>query len=116
MRRFVAVAARAPGVVIDLVWQTSTDSEGSQATAAHPKVRFLTRSGREQVFTSATGSSPAQFRVDQPVTVLYDPENPAYAYIRSFQSLWAGPIVICAAGALFLSVGALTSFFTRTIR
>jgi hypothetical protein len=68
----------APGVVIGL--QENYDSDGSTYT---PVVQFSTNSGQSIEFTSSYSSSPPAYDVGESVTVVYPPDNPADAIIKS---------------------------------
>jgi hypothetical protein len=101
-RQFIAGAATADGVVIANVWSTSTDSSSG---TAHPKVRFRTANGQEIVFVSSFGSSPPSYRVNEPVTVLYDPQDPEHASIRGFWSQWLAAVIVIGLGVIFAGIG-----------
>ena len=81
-QRFAAGAARAQGVVVDLV-AGPTPGPQSTGTVAYPVVRYRTTDGREVVFRSDLGSQPSPWRPGQPVTVLYDPTDPQQARIET---------------------------------
>jgi hypothetical protein len=68
----------AQGVVIDL--QENYDSDGSTYT---PVVQFKTKSGQSIEFASSYSSSPPAYDVGESVTVVYPPNNPAEAIIKS---------------------------------
>ena len=85
-RQFLQTAVSAPGVVIENIWradQTQTRRRG-MSWAFYPRIRFRTTDGREIYFLSSTGSRPPSYRVNEPVTILYDPRQPSNASIRSF--------------------------------
>jgi hypothetical protein len=81
-RRFAAGAARAQGVVVDLV-AGPTPGPQSTGTLSYPVVRYRTVDWREVVFRSDFGAQPPPWRPGQPVTVLYDPADPQQARIET---------------------------------
>ncbi len=83
---FLARASSAPGVVIEL--RETRDSDGG--TLYRPVVRFAPRSGGDLTIESSMGTAPPAFSVGERVEVLYAPDNPRDARIRSFGSLWFG--------------------------
>jgi len=94
------------GVVINLRWEY--DSEGS--ASAYPVFQFVDeRTGQEITVVSTHGSNPPSCSVGQEVYILYDPQNPYKAMIKSFWNIWLGSIIVTGLGAIFLSVG-LTPF------
>lgn len=92
----------APGIVVGNDYQSRTDPQNSAKTywSYHPVVRFTTGEGYELVFTDAEGSHPADYEVGDAVEVLYDPENPRDAAIRSWLRMWMGPLWVTALGFL----------------
>lgn len=108
-RQFISRAETAPGVVIANVWGTSSRT-------ANPKVRFRTRNGQDIVFVSSVGSSPPSYRENEAVTVLYDPDNPDHASIRSFLYLWFLPTLLLGMGVIFSSIGIIPMALQRRTR
>ncbi len=97
---FAANALKVRGVVIELVKDDSGDG-----LIYRPLVRFIDLSGIEQNFQGQVGSNPSAFKVGELVKVLYHPEQPEKARIDAPFSLWGGPIVLAAAGALLIFAG-----------
>lgn len=81
-RRFAAGAARAQGVVVELVGGP-TPGPQSPGSLSYPVVRYRTMDGQEVVFRSDFGAQPPPWRPGQPVTVLYNPANPQEARIET---------------------------------
>jgi len=107
-RRFLQIAVEVPGVVSENVWQQSTvpNNHGVYVTYAYPRIRFRTEDGREvSVLVSSTGTNPPLYRVNEPVTILYDPHAPQHASIQSFQAAWLLPMVLCGIGTVLCSFG-----------
>jgi hypothetical protein len=106
-RQFLSRAESAPGVVIENIWSYSSSRSSSNSGTYHPRVRFRTREGQESEFVSGTGSRPAAYHVNEEVTVLYDPEDPNRASIKSFWDVWLGPVILFPLAAVFLLGGIL---------
>jgi hypothetical protein len=104
-RRFVQTAVEVPGVVIENVWREKQDRDRGTSWVSYPRIRFRNREGQEVTFTSTTGSSPPSYRVNEPVTILYDPQEPHNASIKSFAELWLLPVILCGMGLIFSSFG-----------
>jgi hypothetical protein len=102
-RRFVASAATATGVVVDLVQRDSEDTD--DGPTYRPVVEFTTAAGHKVRFTSSFGSNPPSHRSGDAVTVLYDPAAPQGARIRSFLHLWFGVLILGFVGVVFSGVG-----------
>lgn len=98
---FLSRAESAPGTVIALA-----PHRGERSTLYAPIVRFSTSPGDERRFEHDVRSSPPGYGVGEAVEVLYDPERPHDARIRSFGALWGGPLVVCGLGVVFGGVGA----------
>lgn len=103
-RRFLATAVSVPGVVTENVWREERSNNRTTWTF-YPRIRFRTADGQEISFISNSGSSPPSYRVNEPVTILYDPQQPYHAYIQSFSALWLLPTILCGLGAVFCSFG-----------
>jgi len=104
-RRFLATAVSVPGVVKEIVWQESRSSNNTRGGIYYPRISFRTADGQEISFITNTGSNPPSYRVNEPVTILYDPKQPYHAYIRSFTELWLLPTILCPLGLIFCSFG-----------
>jgi hypothetical protein len=104
-RQFIQTAISAPGVVVENVLREDRTSNRGSSWAYYPRIRFRTADDQEISFISDVGTRPPSYRVNEPVTVLYDPRQPYSASIRSFGSLWAGSIVLLAMGVVFTSPG-----------
>src|SRR5687767_13322061 len=101
-KTFLASAERADGRVIELVAR-----RGDDGTTYAPKVRFTTKDGAQETFTSSSSSNPPSHREGDAVTVLYEPERPSNAKIDSFMDLWFGPLMVGGVfGIIFTLVGA----------
>ncbi|WP_247215096.1 DUF3592 domain-containing protein [Synechococcus sp. C9] len=85
-RTFLATAATAPGEVIAL----------ERRGGYHPVVQFQLPDGEPMRFAGQVGQS---------VEVLYNPEQPRSARIRSFLELWFVATLFTSMGGLFLLIG-----------
>jgi len=104
-RRFLATAVSVPGVVTENVWQDLRPSNNAVRGDFYPRIRFRTRDGQEISLITNTGSNPPSFRVNEPVAILYDPQQPYHASIQSFSELWFLPTLLGGMGIIFCSVG-----------
>ena len=92
---------RIQGYVIELV--TRTDADGD--LFYYPTIRFVLPDGSRQTVQTTEGSWPPAYKVDESVTIVYDPEHPDQARIDSFAgalSLWIVPLVTGILGVAFL--------------
>jgi len=107
-RRLLKQGVRAPGVVIENVVEERVGSDPhdhSISRTYRPKVRFRSQNGEEVVFVSHTGFGQPAYRQGEAVEVLYDPADPHSAEVKSFWSLWLGPILVGLIGLVPLFVG-----------
>jgi Protein of unknown function (DUF3592) len=82
-------------------------------TMTYPVVRYEV--GGQPFQIVGNGRSPAQFEVDEKVTVSYDPRVPGRGRIVGFQQQYLPPLAILGAGIVLLGLGALalTTAFER---
>ena len=100
----------ANGRVMDMIVkvQYMTDEEGRQLPSEnfyYPVVEFRSSDGRRHYVQLVEGSSPASFEIGEDVTILYDPEHPLDARIKSVGSsllLWVLPGITGILGLSFL--------------
>lgn len=79
-------------------------------------VEFVTAAGDTVVFVSDVGSATNPYATDEEVVVLYKPDDPENAKIRSFSSLYLGPVLLVVMGAVLGLVGVLLQFFYEPAR
>jgi len=95
-----------PGVVVDVVKQRYVDAETDNVSYYYfPVVEFKARDGKRRTVQLNEGSNPQSHEVGNEVTVLYEPENPNDARIKSFGSsalMWILPSITGLLGAAFL--------------
>jgi len=75
-RRFAAKAERTTGTCLELVYRSSSSSDGSTSGGWAPRMAFRTLDGRPVEAVSRVWSSPAAVRVGREAPVLYDPDDP----------------------------------------
>lgn len=101
----------ARGMVVDTVVRTSTDSEtGDRTDYSHPVVEFDAANGRHYEIELAEGSYPPEYVPGDSVTILYNPERPQQARIKSTSStmlLWLLPAITGAVGLAFLGAAVM---------
>lgn len=98
------------GRVIDMmekVQYTTIEDSGEQIAEKYyyPVVEFNSLDGRYHSVQLAEGSNPVAFEIGDEVTVLYDPEHPLDARIKSFGSsmlMWVLPGITGILGISFL--------------
>jgi|HubBroStandDraft_6_1064221.scaffolds.fasta_scaffold113456_1 hypothetical protein len=106
-RRFVATAVSVSGMVTENIWRLSPSSRRDTSSSVfYPRIRFRTDDGQDITTITNTGSYPPAHHINEAVTILYDPQQPYHAVIRSFAELWMLPLVFSGLGLLFLSIGA----------
>jgi hypothetical protein len=101
-RRFLAKAAVADGVVVDIARDVDLDNEVS----FYPVIEFVTL--REQVvrFKADEATPRPDQRMGEEVRILYDPANPQDARLDTFWSRWLESIVLGVIGLGFVVSGA----------
>ena len=107
---FEKPASRATGRVTEMVASNNWNFGDTIANGPDysPRFEFQTPDGNTWTVLSNVGSNPAAFSVGDKVEVLYHPDNPAHARIRSFSQLWLWPWILCVGGAAALIIGAVT--------
>jgi hypothetical protein len=118
-RRFLATAAEARGVVVDLAKVREYDSDagaGRQVTRLYPVVEFVT--AREQVvrYQPPMGSNPPDYRVGGPLTVLYDPANPQHVVLDTWDELWKEGVILLAVGLVLTVISVAVYLVLRSDR
>ncbi len=104
-KQFIDKGVTASGTVINLLRQVSEDSDGNTSYMYYPEVKFQTADGKSITFQANTGSNPPSYSVGEKIDVLYLPESPNKAKIKSFVSLWLGALVFLIVGLSFGSIG-----------
>jgi hypothetical protein len=109
--RALAREITAPGTVVDLAIRQATDG----TLYYRPVVAFALPDGDRRTLQVAEESTDPVYKVDQAVTIAYDPARPDNARIQSASStlgLWILPSIMGVLGATFL---AATLFARRVL-
>lgn len=104
-------AVEVDGTVVRMLRHTDKDGD----VTFKPIVRFSTADGKTVEFHSSFSSNPPAYRIGQSVPVVYLPEEPERAAIRSFLSLWMGSLVLGLLGAILFGVGAAVVIASRRV-
>jgi hypothetical protein len=118
-RRFLATAAEARGVVVDVAKVREYDSDagaGGHVTRSYPVVEFVT--AREQVvrYQPPVGSNPPDYRVGGPLRVLYDPADPQHVVLDTWDELWKEGVVLVAVGLVLTVITVALYLLLRSDR
>ena len=97
----------APGRVVDVVLRRTYVNEQDRIIEEYyyPVVDFTTDDGRRRSLQMSVGSNTPEFELGDEVIVLYDPEHPLNARIKSFGSsanMWILPGITGVLGLAFL--------------
>jgi hypothetical protein len=103
-RVFLAKAKETTGEVVALKEVPPTDT--GESPTYRPVVLFQVGPRPPIRFESIAHSNPSQYKIGDSVPVLYDPESPYDARIRSFTSLWLLPLILGGLGLIFTAIGA----------
>lgn len=98
---------RAPGRVVDIIERREYVNEQDRVIEEYyyPVVEFTANDGRRRTVQMTEGSSAPSHEVGEDVTVLYNPDRPLEARIRSFGSsalMWILPGITGILGLAFL--------------
>lgn len=105
---FLAGAATAKGIVVELVPRTSR-----RGLVYAPRVEFAAPDGSRGMLISSVGSDPPSYSRGDAVEVLYDPRNINKARLKSFAELWLGPSIFAGLGVIFGGIGLGILLFQR---
>jgi len=107
---FLNRCEKARGTVVDILWKTQTDDDGS-AEYAYPVFEFRDPKGSGTVILAQghVGSNPSEYQVGDIADILYDPQEPQYVYINTFWDIWMGPVIAFSLGSAFILVAALVT-------
>ena len=100
--------ASAPGRVTDMTKQLEYDSQYHNrviSEAYFPVVEFTASDGKHRSVQLSEGSFPPAYEVGNEVTILYEPDHPLNARIKSFASsagMWILPTITGILGIGFL--------------
>lgn len=95
-----------PGIVVEVVERKHVDAETDNVSYYYyPVVDFKPKDGKRRTIQLNEGSNPPSQEVGDEVTILYEPEHPSDARIKSFGSsalMWILPSITGIVGFGFL--------------
>jgi hypothetical protein len=92
---FIDSALSAQGTVIELIRKDDS---------LYPVVSFIDETGTTHTFESNYGCSPACYKEQEQVTVLYSDGNVKNLKVSGFMSLWLPSLLLLGIGISFVSV------------
>jgi hypothetical protein len=115
--RALSKEVSAPGRVIDLVVRQYQETNQQVIQEYYyPVVEFNLPSGSLRRVQLSEGSWPSAYEIGDAVTILYDPEHPNNARIKSTSSsilVWILPGVTGIVGVAFLAAALFTGWFLK---
>ncbi|MBK5971170.1 MULTISPECIES: DUF3592 domain-containing protein [Thiorhodovibrio] len=102
---FIDTALSTTGTVVELTRSSQSGSSSGGGSTYRPVVRFQDRQGTTIEFVASVGSNPPSHRPGETVEVLYPPDDPHKATLRSVLQLWFTEILLGGLGSLFLLIG-----------
>jgi hypothetical protein len=99
---FLESCVQTKGTVQDIVRSQHDDNQFT------PVIKFTTPTGGQFTFSPDSSSSDPGYEAGQEVTVIYNPEFPEDAQIKSFTELWMVSIILFIIAVLLLSIGIRT--------
>lgn len=96
-----------PGRVVDMIERRQYVNEQDRIVEEfyYPVIDYVSSDGKRHVVQLSEGSNPASYEIGDEVTVLYEPEYPLDARIKSFESsalMWVLPAITGILGIAFL--------------
>lgn len=96
----------APGRVVEVIMEREYVNQQDRIVREFyfPVVQFTAEDGKRREVKISEGSDPPSYEVGDEVTVMYDPEHPLDARIRSFASsafMWTLPVITGILGLAF---------------
>jgi len=101
---FIEKSIETQGTVIELL-ESHSSSSSDYSITYKPLVQFTDNKGTQIQFLSSTSSNPPSYSVNEKVEVIYNPESPNKAKIKSFFSLWGGATILGILGLVFFIIG-----------
>ncbi|NQX81227.1 MAG: DUF3592 domain-containing protein [Flavobacteriaceae bacterium] len=102
--QFIEKSIETQGIVVELLESYSSGSSDNDIMSK-PLVEFTDTNGTQIEFLSSTSSNPPSYSVNEKVEVIYIPESPNKARIKSFFSLWGGATILGILGLVFFIIG-----------
>ena len=94
------------GRVIDYDSYQSTDDDGGSTTMYTPTFEYEFQ-GKTYTHKSSTSTSSKDYKINERVDVLVDPDNPKEILIDSFWEKWFVSLLLGFLGAMFTGMGYL---------
>jgi hypothetical protein len=107
-RKFTRRARRAPGFVTGVKWN-AVGPQGDATMTGLPELRFTLPDGRVVETVARSGTTLDAMQEGKPVTVLYDPDDPARAQVASGGATALGVAFIAIGGVCVLLGAALVA-------
>jgi len=102
--KFLAAAKNAHGNVTQNIYITNEDS-----SSYFPIVDFTTPDKLHHTFQSSVGHTPAEYKIGEPVEVIYDPASPdTTGQINSWFASWFSALCSGVFAGVFLITGIVT--------
>lgn len=102
--QFIEKSIETQGIVVDFVGSDSSNS--SDISMMYKSlVEFTDTNGTQIEFLSSTSSNTPSYNINEKVDVIYIPEYPNEAKIKSFFSLWGGATILGTLGLVFFIIG-----------
>jgi len=109
---FIANSIETKGTVVQLLESRSSKSS-NKSIMYTPVVQFINTKGKQMEFSSSTSSNPPKYSINEKVVVIYIPESPNKAKIKSFFDLWGVIIIPGIFGLVFFIIGGRIIIATR---
>lgn len=114
---FIQTAIAVPGRVVGLEQDRTGGSHSGRDDGGYITVfTFSDASGATHTGRTSLAQKPATHDVGEAVIVLYQPESPKTARIRSFQTLWLEPTIFGVTGLICTGIGASAFVTARKTR
>jgi hypothetical protein len=102
---FIRDSKVATGRVVKLEWRDGLSGRHGSGGGYVAVFTFTDGSGQTRTVRAKSGRNPPRHEVGAVVVVLFPPEDPDQARIRSFDTLWLVPTVLFCFGLGFSVVG-----------
>ena len=97
------------GIVIDIIKRvnesTDTDSGYTRSITYAPKIEFQDIQGHKHQFISSLSKSRIKWEKGDSLPIIYDPEHPDKAKLKSFWALYGLAIILAFMGSIFTLFG-----------
>lgn len=108
--QFVEKSIQTQGTVVELLKSRSSSSSDNSIMYS-PLIQFTDGKGTQIEFSSSNSSNPPSYSVNEKVEVIYNPESPNNAKIKSFFSIWGGVTMLGILGAILFATGGSVIYY-----